>query len=121
MNVDEFWEFSPDHSITIAIFPFVEICNKPSAWTGFYAFKSFNFPSAGADDILFTDPNQSQLTSEPVDYIPYNNIPMGATHYKDRIFVTVPRFVWKSPTFTMHSLASNKKFQNVWLFIEWNV
>lgn len=25
------------------------------------------------------------------DFIQYNNIPMGATHYKDRIFVTVPR------------------------------
>lgn len=25
------------------------------------------------------------------DFIQYNNVPMGATHYKDRIFLTVPR------------------------------
>lgn len=25
------------------------------------------------------------------DYVAYNNVPMGATHYKDKIFVTVPR------------------------------
>lgn len=24
-------------------------------------------------------------------YIPYNNVPMGATHYKGRLFITMPR------------------------------
>ncbi|XP_067618269.1 L-dopachrome tautomerase yellow-f2-like isoform X2 [Eurosta solidaginis] len=29
--------------------------------------------------------------ADNVTYIPYNNIPMGATHYKGRLFITMPR------------------------------
>lgn len=39
------------------------------------------------DDILF--PGTSVYTQH--SYIAENNVPMGATHYKDRIFITVPR------------------------------
>lgn len=49
--------------------------------------------------LLFSDPDNDILFPEEVnspssdtsDYIAYNNVPMGVTHYKDRLFVTVPR------------------------------
>lgn len=30
-------------------------------------------------------------SSADVEYTPYNNVPMGATHHKGRLFVTMPR------------------------------
>lgn len=35
----------------------------------------------------------NDLTSSEIqaNFIPYNNLPMGATHHKDRIFITLPR------------------------------
>lgn len=30
-------------------------------------------------------------SAERANYVPYNNVPMGVTHYHDRLFVTVPR------------------------------
>lgn len=61
---------------------------------------SIFYPTAfpDADDILFPEPNahgngqsnRQQLT-DSYEYIPYNNVPMGASRYGDRIFVTVPR------------------------------
>lgn len=42
------------------------------------------------DDILF--PGTSQASNQHLEsYIAGNNVPMGATHYKGRIFITVPR------------------------------
>lgn len=47
------------------------------------------------DEVIFPirgpnrrNPNQAASSS---NYIAYNNVPMGATHFKDKIFVTVPR------------------------------
>lgn len=34
-------------------------------------------------------PNNEAVVN--ASYIPYNNVPMGATHYNGRLFVTVPR------------------------------
>ncbi|XP_058982633.1 L-dopachrome tautomerase yellow-f2 isoform X2 [Musca domestica] len=34
---------------------------------------------------------QSGTEREEHSYIPYNNVPMGVTHYKGRLFVTMPR------------------------------
>lgn len=33
----------------------------------------------------------SSGTPPDVEYTPYNNVPMGATHHKGRLFVTMPR------------------------------
>lgn len=49
------------------------------------------------DEFQFPDEDQArdqQLESESAqnaNYVAYNNVPMGVTHYKDRLFVTVPR------------------------------
>lgn len=61
---------------------------KPFFWRSNQLFQN-NF--IGSDGAIFpqTNKHQSQSNSE-------NNLPMGATRYKDRIFVTLPRFVWKS-------------------------
>lgn len=34
---------------------------------------------------------QAPQNTENSSYIPYNNVPMGVTHYKGRVFVTMPR------------------------------
>lgn len=40
------------------------------------------------DDVQFP----SRISAEKsADYVAYNNVPMGATHYKGKIFLTVPR------------------------------
>lgn len=48
-----------------------------------------------SDTIIFglTDKRIGDLTATDIqaNFIPYNNLPMGATHHKDRIFITLPR------------------------------
>lgn len=47
-----------------------------------------------ADNILFPDIDafkEFDAGSALRDYIAYNNVPMGASHYKDRLFITIPR------------------------------
>lgn len=43
---------------------------------------------SGADNIVFPYATRSTL---PSDYVAYNNVPFGATHYKDKLFITLPR------------------------------
>lgn len=49
------------------------------------------------DEFLFPDEDQAREqrqereSADRANYVAYNNIPMGVTHYKDRLFVTVPR------------------------------
>lgn len=47
------------------------------------------------DNIVFgpTDKRRNDLTASEIraDFIPYNNLPMGVTHHKDRLFITLPR------------------------------
>lgn len=51
----------------------------------------------GSNVISFPDDSMrllknSELTSATHShFIPYNNVPMGATHYRGRLFITVPR------------------------------
>lgn len=48
------------------------------------------FFSDHQDDILFPE-TINDMQADSLQYTAYNNIPMGVTHYKDRLFVTVPR------------------------------
>lgn len=73
----------------------------------FYEFSIILYYISDEHDILFpdtqpksnTNSNQRQLTSQfnpnvqqnPQNYIATNVVPMGATHYKNRIFITAPR------------------------------
>nr|XP_014086652.1 L-dopachrome tautomerase yellow-f2 isoform X3 [Bactrocera oleae] len=43
------------------------------------------------DDPLINIENRLQIEDANVSYIPYNNVPMGVTHYKGRLFITMPR------------------------------
>ncbi|XP_018803085.1 PREDICTED: L-dopachrome tautomerase yellow-f2-like [Bactrocera latifrons] len=43
------------------------------------------------DDPLNNIESRFQNVETSDSYIPYNNVPMGATHYKGRLFVTMPR------------------------------
>lgn len=50
----------------------------------------------GEDGIAFPDEESNQLNEERLsalrsNFIPYNNIPMGATHVKSKLIMTVPR------------------------------
>lgn len=53
---------------------------------------------AAADSIAFVDEDELENTKKTeqrsalnADYVAYNNVPMGVTHYRDRLFITVPR------------------------------
>uniref|UniRef100_A0A0A1X3L0 L-dopachrome isomerase n=1 Tax=Zeugodacus cucurbitae TaxID=28588 RepID=A0A0A1X3L0_ZEUCU len=43
------------------------------------------------DDSLVNFESRFQHQDANASYIPYNNVPMGVTHYKGRLFVTMPR------------------------------
>lgn len=43
------------------------------------------------DDPLVNFESRFQNEDVNASYIPYNNVPMGVTHYKGRLFVTMPR------------------------------
>lgn len=48
----------------------------------------------GNEGIFFPEPTSiSGVSRESIlaNYIAYNNVPMGTTHFKGRLFVTVPR------------------------------
>lgn len=54
--------------------------------------------SIAADAIRFMDEDDAerqkaneQRSALNAQHVPYNNVPMGVTHYHDRIFITVPR------------------------------
>lgn len=46
-----------------------------------------------------------------VDYTPYNNVPMGATHHKGRLFITMPRRRTGIPS-TLNYIDMNKAAGN---------
>lgn len=52
---------------------------------------SFSFNPMREKQLIVFPLNAFTEVNGKYDFIQYNNVPMGATHYKDRIFVTVPR------------------------------
>lgn len=40
---------------------------------------------------LLRDHQLEHQSAQRANYVPYNNVPMGATHHHDRLYVTVPR------------------------------
>lgn len=58
-------------------------------------FKIYYYLS-GSDGIAFPDEESNHLDEERLsalrsNFVPYNNIPMGATHAKGKLIMTIPR------------------------------
>lgn len=56
--------------------------------------KYFLFLFKGNEGIFFPEPTSMMGVSREsilANYVAYNNVPMGTTHFKGRLFVTVPR------------------------------
>lgn len=66
-------------------------------WRVHFILNHFVSYGAASDGIAFPDDEQeTELRSErqsalAANYVAYNNVPMGVTHYRGRLFITVPR------------------------------
>lgn len=65
----------------------------------------------GATNQMQTAGSAQSSNPPGVDYTPYNNVPMGATHHKGRLFITMPRRRTGIPS-TLNYIDMNKAAGN---------